>query len=191
MTVMATLLGGAAFAAAPAPAAATPAPSTDRSEVRFSITEDALLDWLKAATPYAFTAGNQILKVDLVLSEPRELRLSEARATLKIRLRGPSLGVDQIIQPIFTLQHDTARSRYYVVVSSLPVQMPGLGTIDLKDYFPRMEIPELLQDLYRFGEKPVALNLDIRRIAVLDHLLEIGADVAFAPASPAPARGAR
>jgi hypothetical protein len=183
-----TLVPGARAAAAAAPA---PVPPAARSDVRLTITENALLDWLKAATPYTFNVGNQILKVDLTLSEPRELQLLDSRATLKIRLRGSSLGVDQVIQPVFTLNHDAARGRYYIVVSSLPVQLPGLGAIDLKDSFPKFEVPELLEDLYRFGERPVALNLDIRRIAVLEHALEVGADVTFAPAAPAATRGAR
>jgi hypothetical protein len=177
---------------APRTSAAPPAPQpVDRPEVRFMITEDALLNCLKAATPYTFSVGNQILKVDLTLSEPRELKLQDSRATLKVRLRGTSLGVDQIIQPVLALSHDPAKGRYSVVVSSLPVQIPGFGAIDLKDSFPKFEIPELLEDLYRFGEHPVALNLDIRHIAVLEHALEIGAEVTFAPAAPAGTRGAR
>lgn len=186
--VCGTLPSDARAAAAAAP---PPVPPAARSDVRLTITENALLDWLKAATPYTFSVGNQILKVELTLSEPRELQLLDSRATLKIRLRGNSLGVDQVIQPVFTLNHDAARGRYYIVVSSLPVQLPGFGGIDLKDSFPKFEVPELLEDLYRFGDRPIALNLDIRRIAVLEHALEVGADVNFAPASTAATRGAR
>jgi hypothetical protein len=168
-----------------------PAAAGSRPEVRFTITESALLDWLKAETPYTFSVGNQILKIDLTLSEPRDLQLLDSRATLKIRLRGGSLGVDQVIQPVLTLSHDATHGRYAIVVSSLPVQLPGFGTIDLKDSFPKFDIPELIEDFYRFGDRPVALNLDIRRIAVLEHALEIGADVNFAPATTAATRGAR
>ena len=181
------LLAGAALAAAEG---ASP-PAADRSEVRFTISEDALLDWLKTATPYTFSVGNQMLKIDLTLSEPRELKLLDSRATLKIRLRASGIPVDQILQPVLTLRHDEANARYYVVVSSLPVQLPGFGTIDLKDSFPKFEIPELIEDLWKFGDRPVALNLDIRRIAVLEHALMIGADVNFVPASPAGTRGTR
>lgn len=169
---------------------ASPA-AADRSEVRFTITEDALLDWLKTATPYTFSVGNQVLKIDLTLSEPRELKLLDSRATLKIRLRASGIPVDQVLQPVLTLRHDEANARYYVVVSSLPVQLPGFGTIDLKDSFPKFEIPELIEDLWRFGDRPVALNLDIRRIAVLEHALMVGADVNFVPASSGGPRGTR
>ena len=188
VSIIASLAALAACFAAPAP---PPDTAPGRPEVRFTITEGALLDWLKAATPYTFSVGNQVLKLDLTLSEPRDLQLLDSRATLKVRLRGASLGVDQIIQPVLTLSHDATHGRYAVVVLSLPVQVPGLGTIDLKDSLPKIDIPELIEDLYRFGDRPVALNLDIRRIAVLEHALEIGADVNFAPATAAAARGPR
>ena len=187
----ALLLTGPALAAAPQAQAPAPPAAGERSEVRFSIGEDALLEWIKAVTPYTFSVGNQLLKVDLTLSEPRELKLLDSRATLKVRLRGSGIPLDQVLQPVFALRHDQAQGRYYVVVSSLPVLLPGFGTIDLKDSFPKFEIPELIQDLWRFSDRPVALNLDIRRIAVLEHALEIGADVNFAPAAPVGTRGSR
>jgi hypothetical protein len=183
------VLAGPASGIGSAPQSPGLSPSGDRSEVRFTVGEDALLDWLKAVTPYTFSAGNQLLKVDLTLSEPRELKLSDSRATMKIRLRGSSIPIDQVLQPVFTLRHDEARSRYYVIVSSLPVQLPGFGTIDLKDSFPKFEVPELVEDLWKFSDRPLALNLDIRRIALLEHALEIGADVNFAPTPPAGSRG--
>ena len=187
--VCCTLAGALALAvAAPAPAApgSTPAPGppADRSEVRFTIGESALLDLLKAATPYTFSVGNQYLKIDLTLSDPRDLRLMDAKATLRVRLKGTTIPVDQVLAPVFILRHDEALNKYFVVVSSLPVQLPGIGTIDLKDSLPRFEMPELLEDLWRFSDRPVSLNLDIRRIAVLDHRVEIGADVVFTPAVP-------
>jgi hypothetical protein len=190
---IAATLAIAAFAAAAAPATPSPAPSAvgERSDVRFTIGEAAVLEWIRAATPYTFSVGNSLLKVDLTLSDPRELKLLDSRATLKVRLRGSSIPVDQILQPVFVLRHDAAQSKYFVVVSSLPVALPGLGTIDLKDSFPKFEIPELVQDLWRFSDRPVALNLDIRRIAVLEHALEIAANVKFAPAATVGTRGSR
>jgi len=190
LAVLGTFLPAGPATAATPQAAASAAPS-DRSEVRFTINETALLDWLKTVTPYTFSAGNQILRIDLTLSDPRELKLLDSRATLKLRLRGSGVPLDQVLQPVFTLRHDEAQGRYYVVVSSLPVQLPGFGTIDLKDNFPKFEIPELIEDLWKFSDRPVALNLDIRRIAVLEHALEIGADVNFVAAPPAGTRGTR
>ncbi|HXU12270.1 MAG TPA: hypothetical protein VN898_09915 [Candidatus Binatia bacterium] len=183
--VVGILAGALALPAAVRAAPGAPvAPPADRSEVRFTIGEAALLDLLKAATPYTFNVGNAYLKVDLTLSEPRDLRLLDSKATLKVRLKGSTLPVDQILSPVFTLRHDEALNKYFVVVASLPVQLPGIGSIDLKDSLPRFEIPELIEDLWRFSDRPVALNLDIQRIVVLDHRIEIGADVVFTPAVP-------
>ncbi len=190
----ASLVPAGSIVPAPPPAATPapqPGPATDRREVRFTITEEALLDALRAAPPYPFSAGNQLLKIDLTLSEPRELRLLNSSATLKVRLRGSGVPVDQVLQPVFTLRYEETRRKFFVVVSSLPVQLPGFGTIDLKDSFPRFEIPEILEDLWKFGDRPVAVNLDIRRIALLDHALEIGAVVNFAAASPGGTHGTR
>ena len=168
-----------------------PEPAADRSGVHFTITEAALLDWLKAATPYTFSVGSQLLKIDLTLSEPRELRLRDSRATFQVRLKGNTIPVDQVVSPIFLLRHDESLNKYFVVISSLPVQLPGLGTIDLKDSFPKFELPALVQDIWRFSDRPVAVNLDICRIAVLDHAVEIGANVIFTPAAPTGTRGTR
>ena len=180
------ILAGALALVVPLHAAPVPpaVPQADRSEVHFTIGESALLDLIKAATPYTFNVGNAYLKVDLTISEPRELRLLDSKATLKVRLKGNALPVDQILSPVFTLRHDEALNKYFVVVSSLPVQLPGIGSIDLKDSLPRFEIPELVEDLWRFSDRPVALNLDIHRIAVLDHRIEIGVDVVFTSAVP-------
>jgi hypothetical protein len=87
-----------------------------------------------------------------------------------------------VVNPIVTLHRDPQSGQYYGVVSSLPIQIPGLGALDLKDYLPRFEIPAVLDNLYRLSDRPLDLKLRIRRIAILDHLLEVGADVDFAPA---------
>ena len=168
-----------------------PAPAADRSSIHFTITEAALLDWLKAATPYTFSVGSQMLKMDLTLSEPKDLRLQDSKASFQVRLKGTTIPVDQVVAPVFLLRHDDSLNKYFVVISSLPVVLPGFGTIDLKDSFPKFELPELIQDIWRFSDRPVAVNLDIRRIAVLDHAIEIGANVIFTPAAPTGTRGTR
>ena len=172
-------------------AAQSPEPPADRSGVRFTITEAALLEWLKAATPYTVSVGNQVLKIDLTLSDPKDLRLQDSKASFQVRLKGTTIPVDQVVAPVFRLRHDDSLNKYFVVISSLPVLLPGLGTVDLKDSFPKFELPELIQDIWRFSDRPVAVNLDIRRIAVLDHAIEIGANVIFTPATPTGTRGTR
>src|SRR5262245_44169267 len=115
MAAAASLLLLGAAPAAPAPPRTNPAPA-EPPEVRFTIGEDALLDWLKAATPYTFSVGNQLLKIDLTLSDPRDLRLSDSKATFRVRLRGAGLALDQVLQPVFVLRHDPTGGQYTVAV---------------------------------------------------------------------------
>ena len=163
-------------------ATAAPAPPGDTSEVRFTLGEAALLDCLRAATPQTFSVGSKSLNADLTLLDPSDLVLRNGKATFKIRVKGKTLAVDQVVNPIITLDRDAQSGQYFGVVSSLPIQIPGLGALDLKDFMPRFEIPAVLENLYRVSDRPLGLRLHIRRIAILDHLLEVGADVDFAPA---------
>ncbi len=166
-------------------AAATPPPAQptapDNSQIRFTVGEAPLLEWMQAATPLVITVGNQLVSADLVLLEPKDLRLFDGKATLKIRVKGKTLPIDQPLSPEIALVYDKSLNKYFGVLSSLPLSMPGLGTIDLKDYVSRFEIPTVLENLWRFADKPIGLNLKIRRIAILDHAVEMGADVNFAP----------
>lgn len=178
------------------PAAAATAPPTqpaipDNSEIRFTVGEAPLLEWMLAATPFVITVGNQLVSADLILLEPKDLRLFDGRVSLKIRVKGKTLPIDQTLSPEITLVYDRSINKYFGVLSSLPLSLPGLGTIDLKDYVSRIEIPTVLENLWRFADKPIGLNLKIRRIAILDHALEMGADVNFAPLPQSGSRSAR
>ena len=172
-------------------AAAQSAPvAVDNSQVRMSIGEAALLEWLQAATPFRLTVGRQPLQVELIFSEPSSLTLQDGKASLKIRARSSSLPIDQVLAPVVTITYDRNLNKYFGVMSSLPLQIPGLGSIDLKDSVPRFEIPPVLEDLWRFPDRSVGVGLNIRRLAIQDHRLEIGADVVITPVTPAGGHGA-
>lgn len=174
-------------------AAAPPAQPTvpDNSEIRFTVGEAPLLDWMRAATPFIISVGNQVVSADLILLEPKDLRLSDGKVSLKIRVKGKTLPIDQVLSPEIALVYDKSLNKYFGVLSSLPLSLPGLGTVDLKDYLSRVEIPTVLENLWRFADKPIGLNLKIRRIAILDHALEMGADVNFAPLPQSSSHSAR
>ena len=143
--------------------------------------EAALLDCLRAAMPQTFSVGTKVLSTDLTLLDPSDLVLRDGKASFRVRVKGRTLPVDQVVNPIITLDRDAQSGQYFGVVSSLPIQIPGLGALDLKDYLPRFEIPEVMENLYRVSDRPLGLRLRIRRIAILEHLLEVGADIDFAP----------
>jgi hypothetical protein len=175
--------GGAPAAAGSAPVSGTDAArvAADDSQLHLTIAEPALLQWLRVATPFSLTVGRQPLRVDLIFSEPSALQLQDGRATMKIRVRSSSLPIDQTLSPIITIIYDQGLNKYFGVLSSLPVQIPGLGSIDLKDSVSRFEIPPVLENLWRFPDRPIGLGLNIRRLAIRDHRLEVGADVIFSP----------
>jgi hypothetical protein len=170
---LATLLAAVTCGVA---AAATP---PDGAEVQFRIAEPALMDLLRAVTPHTLTVGTSPLSADLVLSDPRDLVLKDGKASFTIRVKGRTLPVEQVLSPTLMVSYDQQLHRYFVVVSSLPLRIPGLGSIDLKEYFPRLEIPALLENLWKPGERPLGLNLRIRKIDIIDHAVEVGADATF------------
>jgi hypothetical protein len=150
-------------------------------EVQLRIGEAAIMDWLRAATPYRFTVGSGLVSVDLVLSDPSDLELSEGQADLRVRIRGATIPIDETILASITVNYDRQLRKYFAVFKRLPIQIPRLGSIDLKDAIPRLEIPSLIEDVWRFPDRPVGLNLSIRRLAILDHAVEITGDVSFVP----------
>lgn len=181
-------LSGAAWAAAPGAPATPPAP--DSAEVRFTVHEKALLDVLRAATPQTITVGTDLLNTDLTLLDPSDLVLGNGRATFKIRVKGRTVPLDQVVSPVVTVDRDPRTGRYFGVVSSMPLTIPGGGRIDLRDFLPRFEIPAVVENPWNVADRPLGLRLRIRRIAILEHLLEVGADVDIAPIVSSRAPGA-
>lgn len=159
-------------------ASAAPA---DVPGVRFTVGEGPLLECLRAMMPQTITVGTRNASIDLVLQEPDHLVLKDGKASLKVRVKGKTLPVDQILSPVVRVEYDQTLDRYFGVISSLPIQLPVLGSTDLRDYLPRFEIPANLDHLWSVADRPVGLSLHIRRIAILEHVLEVGADVRFGP----------
>lgn len=168
-------------------ALATPAGAASRSipephpEIHFSVEESALFELLRAATPYTITVGSGITAVDLILRDPAEFILSEGRASFKIGVRGATIPVDQVLEPVLTVEYDPRRRQYFVVVTSLPVQIPLLGTVDIREALPPIAVPALVEQLWQLDSRAVGARIHIRRIAILDHRLEISADIDFPP----------
>jgi hypothetical protein len=177
----------AAPAAPSAPSTTTPAPA-DRAQIRLSLGERALLEWLKAASPYTVTVKASLFTTDLIFSDPSDLVLKDSRASFRIRVRGRTVPLDQVLKPVITLRYDARVQKYYVVVQSLPLQMPGLGAIDLKEFIPDWEVPPLVENFWRFSDKPVGMDLNVRRVAIIDHAIEIGADISFNLINPSGGR---
>ena len=165
-------------------------PAANGSEVRFTVQERALLDFLRASTPQTVTVGSSLMSTELTLLDPSDLVLTGGKATFKIRVKSRSIALDQVVSPVVSIDRDPRTDQYYGVVSSLPLQIPGAGKIDLRDFLPRIEIPAVIDNPWPVADRTLAVRLRIRNIAILDHQLEVGADVDLSPAVPARAPGA-
>jgi hypothetical protein len=165
-----------------APATAASAPTAEQhAELHFSVDESALFELLRAATPYTVTVGSGLTAVDLILRDPVDFILTEGEVRFRIRVRGATIPIDQVLEPVLTIEYDPHQRRYFVVVTSLTMRLPLLGTIDLRDALPRMAVPALIEQLWEVDSRPLGARFHIRRIAILDERLEISADVDFPP----------
>lgn len=193
LSVPAVLLGAALFVRFAEPqvtaAAVTPAAGSE-SEMHFTLNERALLDCLKAALPQTVTVGSGLFATELTFLDPSDLVLKQdGTASCRVRVKGRTLPVDQVLRPVVRVERDPKTGQHYGVISSLPLQLPGMGSIDLKDALPRLEIPPVIDNLHPFGDRPVGLRCSIRRIAILEHRVEIAADLDLSPAAAGRASG--
>ncbi|HZN02444.1 MAG TPA: hypothetical protein VFD06_02540 [Candidatus Polarisedimenticolia bacterium] len=179
---------------APAAAQATAPAGT---EMQFTLDERALLDCLKAVLPQTVTVGSGLFSTELTFLDPSDLVLKEGTASCRVRVKGKTLPVDQVLQPIVRLERDAKTGQYYGVISSLPLTLPGMGKIDLKDALPRLEVPQVVDNLHPFGDRPVGLRFSLRRLAIHERRVEIGADLDLSPGTgtarrtPTPGEGRR
>ena len=164
-------------------AAQAPAQAAGDTEMQFTLDERALLDCFKAALPQTVTVGSGLFSTELIFTDPSDLVLREGSASCRVRVRGKTLPVDQVLNPTVRLERDAKTGQYYGVISSMPLAIPGMGKIDLKDALPRLEIPKTVDDLHPFGDRPNGLRFSLKRLAIHEHRVEIGADLDLSPGS--------
>jgi hypothetical protein len=188
-TIPAALLAAALALRLAAPAGAAPATTATGattgaggdSEMHFTLDERALLDCLKAALPQTVNVGSGLFATELTFLDPSDLVLRDGTASCRVRVKAKTLPVDQVIKPILRVERDAKTGGYYGVIQSLPLTLPGMGSIDLKDALPRVEIPQVIDNVHPFGDRPVGLRFNIRSIAILEHRVEIAADLDLSP----------
>jgi hypothetical protein len=178
--VLSIVVALAAALAGPAGMASGSA-SQPTSELHFSVQESALFELLRAVTPYTLTVGSGLTAVDLILRDPSDLILSEGKVRFRIAVRGVTIPIDQVLEPELTVEYDSQQRQYFVVVSSLVVRVPLLGTIDLRDALPPLAVPALVEQLWELDSRLIGTRFHIRRIAIIEHRLDISADVDFPP----------
>ncbi|HET6278663.1 MAG TPA: hypothetical protein VFG08_07760, partial [Candidatus Polarisedimenticolia bacterium] len=125
------------------------------SQLQFSVQESALLELLRAATPYTVTVGSGLTAVDLILRDPSDLTLGEGKARFRIAVRGATIPIDQVLEPELTVEYDAQQRQYHIVVSRLAVRVPLLGTFDIRDALPPLAVPAVMEQLWKLDSRPV------------------------------------
>jgi hypothetical protein len=87
-----------------------------------------------------------------------------------------------VIRPVLVLR-SVAGGGYQVVVESLPLKIPGYGTIDLREVVKPVDIESLLQQTVLLQGRPAQLDVRVRRIAIQPEQIEVGASLSLRPAA--------
>jgi len=162
----------------PSPGLAGAVPTTAPPEdLAISLRSEAILRLLYAATPYEVQVGGSLLRETLTFTEPRNLVLQAGRISFSVRCRGTPIPVDQSLRPVFLLKEPGGGGGYRVVVESLPVAIPGLGTVDLKDLFEPIEIQSLLRQSVFLQGRPAWVDVQVRRITLRADRIDVGASI--------------
>jgi hypothetical protein len=157
---------------------AAPAFSAGRpEEVQIQIRREGVLAILQAATPYSLEVGAGLLRQNLVFSEPAGIRFEAGRVGFSVRCQGSPFPVDQVLHPVFTFRRQAAA--YQLVLESLPVSVPGFGSVDLKDLFRPVDLDTILRQGLSLPRGPTVVELKVVRIGVRADGVEVGASLRF------------
>jgi hypothetical protein len=180
--IRATVFSLLAIVSLPSPGMAGSSPATaSQEELTFVMQGSAVLGLLSAATPYEVQVGGSLLRETLTFTEPRNLQLQPGRISFSVHARGSPVSVDQTLRPVLVLKPPGGGAGYRLVVESLPVAIPGLGTVDLKDFFDPIEIQALLRQSVLLQGRQAWLDIQVRRITLRDDRVEVGASIRLTP----------
>ncbi|HMC82756.1 MAG TPA: hypothetical protein VKL61_05950 [Candidatus Polarisedimenticolia bacterium] len=162
----------------PSPGLAGSVPTTTpREDLTIILQSSTILGLLSSATPYEVHVGGSLLRETLTFTEPRNLLLQAGRISFSVRCRGTPVAVDQTLRPVLVLKEPGGGAGYRVVVESLPVAIPGLGTVDLKDLFEPIEIQSLLRQSVFLQGRPAWIDVQVRRITLRADRVDLGASI--------------
>src|SRR5207249_5904965 len=125
----------------------------------------ALQGLIAAATPYQVDVGSSLLRENLIFSEPKNLAFPNGKITFSIHCKGSPFPVDQVLQPVLSVR-PMGTDGYQVVVESLPLKIPGYGTVDLREVVEPVDIQSLLTQTVFLQGRPAQLDVRVRRIVI-------------------------
>ena len=161
-----------------------PEPDTPQADdLSLSLRREALQELIAAATPYRVDLGSTLLRESLTFSDPRDLSFQGGKITFSVRCQGAPFPVDQVLRPVFSLR-PSGKGGYQAVVESLPMKIPGYGTVDLREAVPPVEIEPLLRQTVFLQGRPVQLHVRVRSITIRPKQIDVGASLRLEPSVP-------
>ena len=152
-------------------------------DLTLSLGRSALQRLIAAATPYRLELGSSLLREVLTFSDPRDLRFQDGKISFSIRCQGAPFPVDQVLRPVLSLR-PSGKGGYQAVVESLPLKIPGFGTVDLRDAMEPVEIQSLLQQTVFLQGRPAQLDVRVQRIVIRSEQIEMAASLTLKPETP-------
>lgn len=142
---------------------------------------------LRTAAPYQITVKTMLFTEVLTFSNLRDLVLEEGKLRIRATCTGRPAPIRAEIQAEISLVRDPESGKLEGVFSSLPVRIPPIGTIDLKDYMPRLEIPALILQAIDFPDRSRRMEIQVRDFRIRPAGIQASFDLRFLPDPPGPA----
>jgi hypothetical protein len=145
-----------------------------------SVDRATVLSFMRAATPYSFDLTTAGMTERLTFLNPRELRFEQGKARFKVDVRGEPVPVSAVLEPTMSLRFDNQRGAFVAQVESLPISLPGMGTMRLDRYIDPIVVPTSFTNAF-FDEKLPGLTVDtlVRDLKILDDRVEAKVDLIF------------
>jgi hypothetical protein len=154
------------------------APGSTGDDLKVTLGRSALQGMLSVATPYQVDIGSSLLRESLTFSDPKELAFPGGKITFSIRCQGSPFPVDQVLHPVLSVRA-AGNGGYQVVVESLPLKIPGYGSVDLREVVEPVDIQSLLRQTVFLQGKPAQLDVRVRRIVIHTEEIEVGASLSL------------
>src|SRR5438093_2058246 len=117
------------------------APAAHAESITMSVDRVTTLNFMRAATPYAFEVSAAGFTERLTLFNPRELRFEAGKIRLKVDCRGEPVAVTAELEPTLVIYFDHEKNAFVAKAQSLPVKVGALGTINLDQYLQPFDLP--------------------------------------------------
>ena len=156
-----------------------------------SVDRVAVLGFLRAATPYTFEMNTAGMTQRLTFLNPRELRFEQGKARFKVDVRGEPVPVNAVLEPTMALRFDHQRGAFVAHIESLPVTMPGMGTMRLDKYVDPIVVPTTFTAPLNQNLPDLVVDTIVRDLKILEDRIEAKVDLIFRKASDPPKQQAR